>query len=43
MNIDGKPSWNQRSRSMERDIGYMVDILDSAKLAVEYLDGVDKA
>ncbi|MBF0427359.1 MAG: DUF86 domain-containing protein [Magnetococcales bacterium] len=28
---------------MERDTGYLIDMLVSAKLAVEYLEGTDKA
>ncbi|MBF0109456.1 MAG: DUF86 domain-containing protein [Magnetococcales bacterium] len=28
---------------MDRDTGYLIDMLTSAKLAVEYLEGTDKA
>lgn len=28
---------------MDRDIGYLMDMLDSAKLAMGYVEGIDKA
>ena len=42
MHIGVRLFWDLRSVFMERDTGYLMDMLDSARLAIGYVDGTDK-